>query len=200
MEAQSISFESTWTKQRVLPTTDSPVLTPTNRQRAVFSANVLSKYKSICADGIVDTMEPPRSDMALGCDFEEVELPVVRPMKSVAEGVMAKVIHIWEGIVLSVDWARQVMTVKLVDRSGLIVEHSADIDLEWVSPQDHVLLKAGAVFYWTLFKETKRGSISNSQEIRFRKLPSWNKSQLKEMWDEADELLTRFNREVRIAD
>ena len=200
MVSQTLSYESTWTKRRILPTTDSSVVTPVLKQQSIVSAGILSRYKHINVNGMVDTMLPLSKDLTSQSEIEDVEVPVVRAMKSVNEGAMASVIHIWEGIVRSVDLARNVMTVKLVDRSGLTVEHSADIDLQWVTPQDYELLKEGAVFYWTLFKETKRGSISNSQEIRFRRLPSWNRTQLATVWREAGELSAKFKREIRIAD
>jgi hypothetical protein len=97
------------------------------------------------------------------------------------EEVRAAPIEVWEGEVKSVDYAANKMDVYL--RSKLIhaPDHAGEISLEWVPEQDADLVRPGAVFYWTLYKETRRGSIRNSQEVRFRRLPNWSRRQLAEI-------------------
>jgi hypothetical protein len=70
--------------------------------------------------------------------------------------------------------------------------HSADISLEWVSDQDRNLVTSGAVFYLTLYKRTNRGSIQNSQELRFRRKPSWSATQVKNIESKATEIKNKF--------
>ena len=101
-------------------------------------------------------------------------------------------LQIWEGKVRSFDLSKGVMHVFLDAKMGELPRHSAEIDLEWVSDQDKDLLKPGAVFYLTLFKRTKRGSIQNSQELRFRRRPSWSESQLKRIDKGASGLLLKM--------
>lgn len=95
-----------------------------------------------------------------------------------AAGPDASPIQIWEGRVLNVDVPSNVMTVLLTAKMGQFHDHTADIELQWVSEQDRDLVQPGAVFYLSLFKQMKRGSVQNSQELRFRRLPAWTRKQL----------------------
>lgn len=101
-------------------------------------------------------------------------------------------LQIWEGTVLKADHASGVMYVLLDAKMGQVPRHTAEIDLEWVADQDADLVGPGAVFYLTLFKRTKRGSIENSQELRFRRRPSWSSSQLKRIDEDASKLVAKM--------
>lgn len=107
-------------------------------------------------------------------------------------GPLATVLQIWEGEVLHLNVASDTMTVKLIDRQGLVPAHTADVGLDWVVPQDLELVRPGAVFYWTIYRETKRSTIKHAQEIRFRRLPNWTKRQVANVKDNASALLAKF--------
>ena len=80
---------------------------------------------------------------------------------------------------LSIDLANSTMSTRLNAKIGSFPEHTADIELEWVHEQDLDLVKPGAIFYLTLFKRLSHGSVQNSQEIRFRRLPNWSNAQIR---------------------
>jgi hypothetical protein len=101
-------------------------------------------------------------------------------------------LQIWEGAVVEVDHEAGVMHVVLDAKIGQIPRHTGEIDLEWVSEQDEDLVRPGAVFYLTLFKRTKRGSIQNSQELRFRRRPSWSTTQLKRIEKDTAMILSKM--------
>ena len=101
-------------------------------------------------------------------------------------------IQLWEGRVLEVDLQNELMQVLLTAKIGQIPEHSAEIELQWVSEQDRDLVVAGAVFYLTLYKQTRRGSIKNSQELRFRRRPAWSKQQVQKIYADADLILAKM--------
>ena len=90
----------------------------------------------------------------------------------------AAVIQIWEGKVIGVDQEQGVMHVLLEAKLGNDPPHTGDIELQWVAAQDIDLVRPGAIFYLTLYKRTKRGTIENAQELRFRRLPTWSRHQL----------------------
>jgi len=73
-----------------------------------------------------------------------------------------------------------------------MARHTGEIDLEWVSEQDLALVGPGAVFYLTLFKRTKSGSIENAQELRFRRRPSWSEVQLEQIAEDATRVLAKM--------
>lgn len=104
-----------------------------------------------------------------------------------------KPLQIWEGTVLNVNSEDKVMNVLLNAKMEQVPRHTADIDFEWVSDQDMELVRPGAIFYLTLYKRTKRGgSIENSQEIRFRRRPSWSPMELKRIDEKASTLLSKM--------
>ena len=113
-------------------------------------------------------------------EFYRTFEPPISPSSS-AVVVNSTPLQIWEGSVVEVDGAAQTMQITLDAKIGQIPQHTAEIDLEWVSEQDKDLVRPGAVFYLTLFKRTKRGGIENAQELRFRRRPSWSLSQLSQI-------------------
>lgn len=114
------------------------------------------------------------------------ELPV--PVTNDIVVADSRPIQIWEGTVKTVDHQAESMNVTLEAKWLPMPRHSAEISLEWVSEQDKELVISGAVFYLSLFKRTKRGSVQNSQELRFRRRPSWSSLQLKRINEQAIKL------------
>jgi hypothetical protein len=104
------------------------------------------------------------------------EPPVARSLASISAD--STPMQIWEGTVLKIDRSAGVMHVVLEAKIGQMPRHTGEIGLEWVAEQDEDLLRPGAVFYLTLFKSTQRGSVRNSQELRFRRRPSWSAARL----------------------
>jgi hypothetical protein len=118
------------------------------------------------------------------------EPPMAKPWLPVSADTTP--LQIWEGTVLKVNHEEQMMSVMLNAKMGQVPRHQADISFEWVSDQDLDLIVPGAVFYLTLFKRTNRGSIQNSQELRFRRRPSWSKVELERVEENATELLSKM--------
>jgi hypothetical protein len=104
--------------------------------------------------------------------------------------VDSTVLQIWEGTVTDVDPKKQVLDAVLTAKAVNETPHSVQIGLEWIADQDLDLVRPGAVFYLTLYRRTQKGSIQNSQELRFRRRPSWNRQQIIAIKKEA-ELLGR---------
>lgn len=130
----------------------------------------------------------------------QAQVPVVERILPVKVGPLATVIQIWEGIVSNVDLEQNQMTVKLNDRQGIVPSHTAQIGLDWVVRQDMDLVRPGAVFYWTIYKETKTTTIRHSQEIRFRRLPNWTSKQVATIYSKADAFLAKVTSDPVAAD
>lgn len=106
----------------------------------------------------------------------------------------AAVIQIWEGTVLSVDPEAKSFVADLRAKIGTVPEHRGELSLQYVAPQDEDLVREGAVFYLTLYNRRKKGgTIENSQELRFRRLPSWSHSQLVKV----EEISSRLRAKMR---
>jgi hypothetical protein len=106
---------------------------------------------------------------------------------------VASVIQIWECTVLEFDAQTESMRAHMNAKIGNIDDHVADIDMEWVSPQDMDLVAPGAVFYLTLSRKLTRGrSIVNSQELRFRRLPAWSKKDAEKILKLGEDLYAKF--------
>lgn len=104
----------------------------------------------------------------------------------------SSVIQLWEGKVIEVDQNLGVMMVLLDAKMDKAPSLTGEIELQWVSDQDMDLVRPGAIFYLTLYKRTKRGSIENAQELRFRRLPSWTRQQMVQVERDANMLLSKM--------
>lgn len=117
-------------------------------------------------------------------------LPPAAYQRSVSSD--SSVIQLWEGKVIDVDQDLGLMRVLLDAKMGKVPSHTGEIELQWVSDQDMDLVRPGAIFYLTLYKRTKRGSIENAQELRFRRLPSWTRQQIAQVERDANMLLSKM--------
>ncbi len=124
---------------------------------------------------------------------QRVQVPVIQSMEKMeTTGVSTAVIKIWEGVVKSFDEENGDLNVTLHDRTGALADHQATINVQSIHSQDKDLIKPGAVFYWTLYRETKRGTIKTIQEIQFRRLPNWTQTQLSQVYADAADLWSTF--------
>jgi hypothetical protein len=110
--------------------------------------------------------------------IRHLEIAPVGAIRRKAPIIGSLPIQIWEGTVIGVNSDADTMDVMLEAKMGHLPRHAATISLEWVPSQDIPLVKLGAVFYLTLYKQSERSTVKNAQEIRFRRLPSWSKQQI----------------------
>jgi hypothetical protein len=106
--------------------------------------------------------------------------------------VYAAPIEIFEGVVQLVDSDAGVMHVTLSAKTRVAADHAAEIAIRWVNEQDRPLVKPGAVFYLSLYRERRGKTVRNTEEIRFRRLPSWTKAQVREVRQDAKRLLGKL--------
>ena len=91
----------------------------------------------------------------------------------------------WEGVVLGIE--RDVFRARLVDLDRQTPDEEAEIYLSEVSDEDRVLVEPGAIFYWSIGYYTDRtGQRMRRSLVRFRRLPTWTKSELDEARREAE--------------
>jgi hypothetical protein len=146
-----------------------------------------------------ESLAVPNTERVLRSDVPSTSRIKVRPLphivttaalalKSNRVVVDSAVLQIWEGVVKQVDRKAAAMDVLLTAKMGNERPHTAEIGLEWVAEQDLDLVRPGAVFYLTLYKRTEKGSVQNSQELRFRRRPAWNRQQVAAIRREADQL------------
>jgi hypothetical protein len=87
-------------------------------------------------------------------------------------------LEVWEGVVLTVEATTRTMQVTLEAKNSNIEPHTAKISFDYVADQDTDLVRPGAVFYLMLYNQTVRGTIYNTQSLRFRRRPEWSKKQI----------------------
>ena len=88
---------------------------------------------------------------------------------------------------------------RVIERTGstfrAVLEHvfdeglqkEAEIDIEEVTPEDHELIKEGAVFYWSIGYLTRPSGRVRASIIRFRRLPVWSENDIMEARKRAEE-------------
>lgn len=170
-----------------------------------YNNEVLESAKNVTLpEDIVNTSPSILDEQVASCSIparisehkHSVRLPVAvvartHPVNTVDSDTVP--IQIWEGSVLSTDSCEGSMQVLLSAKMGSIPEHTGTIALRLVSDQDADLVKPGAVFYLTMFNQTKRGgTIVNSQELQFRRRPNWSKNQLDRIDERAEKFLSKI--------
>jgi hypothetical protein len=112
-------------------------------------------------------------------------VPIVWLPRDSARRSVSKTSERWEGVVLEV--GQDAFRARLVDLDRKARDEEAEIFLTEVSEEDRPLLELGAVFYWSIGYHTDRsGQITRSSLIRFRRLPTWTKSELEAARREAE--------------
>lgn len=159
-----------------------------------FLSDVFSKeYMEVIENNFRMHLEPLASPDDENKAHQITPAVIQTKKTSSAVDVWAAPIQSFEGRVINVV-ENEAMDVILVDKTGGMPDHELRIELQWVSEQDRDLIKRGAVFYLSLYKERSQGgSIRNSQEIRFRRLPNWSQTSIDKIKSKAEELLaSRF--------
>ena len=118
--------------------------------------------------------------------------PIPAKAMETSVGSDASVIQLWEGRVLTVDEVNETMQVLLSAKIGQVPDHTGEIELQWVAEQDRDLVKPGAVFYLTLYRQLRRGSVKNAQELRFRRRPTWSNHQLQQIQKDTEMILSKM--------
>jgi hypothetical protein len=95
----------------------------------------------------------------------------------------------WEGTVTKVDARTEEFSVVLRDiKNPGSEEYDAVFSIEDVTLEDRDLLTEGAIFYWTIGYEQRRGQRRHVSEVRFRRLPAWSRADLARVEKAAREL------------
>ncbi|MGH7802263.1 MAG: hypothetical protein ACREOW_16835 [Thermodesulfobacteriota bacterium] len=93
----------------------------------------------------------------------------------------------WEGNVIEV--MKDYFLAILVDLTEPGADEQAEIPLEEVSPEDLDLIVTGAIFYWNIgYEDESNGQRKRASIIRFRRLPAWSQSEIKEAERETKEI------------
>ncbi|PYS47784.1 MAG: hypothetical protein DMG13_26990 [Acidobacteria bacterium] len=98
-----------------------------------------------------------------------------------------QVLQQWEGTVVEVQ--DESIVVRLRDlATSETAEKRATISKDEVSDSDQDLVKLGAVFYWIIgYRIELHGQKSMVSTIKFRRLPSWTRRELKRVEERASE-------------
>ncbi len=126
---------------------------------------------------------------------KHVQAPIVAvPEIDYRTATDASIVRIWEGVVLDFDEKLETLHVQLHAMSDDVPDHVGEISLDLVSEQDRELVKAGAVFYLTIFNQRRAGgTIVNSQELQFRRRPAWTRQQVQTIKATAESLLKKMH-------
>lgn len=97
----------------------------------------------------------------------------------------------WEGYVLEI--SAENFTARLTDLTAQGAKEDAEFNISELSQDDLSLLEQGAVFYWTIGRQTDSTNRQRMvSEIRFRRLPNWTEDELTQAALEANKLAINF--------
>jgi len=147
----------------------------------------LLQYKSQAADNTEKPMYQP-NDMAAG-NAPDTRPPTYTVQRNAPLNYHFQTLQQWEGTVVEV--SKEEFTSRLVSLTGSMPDKIATISKEEVSDPDQDLVKPGSVFYWTIgYRIELHGQKSLNSVIKFRRLPSWTRREIKQI----EEIATSFDR------
>jgi hypothetical protein len=71
-------------------------------------------------------------------------------------------------------------------------DERVEVSIDEVDEEDQSLLAPGAVFYWLILDEVRRGTRLTVTDLRFRRLPIWSKNELADVHRRGAERAERF--------
>lgn len=120
---------------------------------------------------------------SLQVDLGKIVAPV-QPRKRINQ--FDNALQKWEGYVIEL--RQDTFLARLTPIKGEGPDQEAEIYLSEVEEGDHVLIRPGAVFYWSIgYLDRPSGRIRASR-IRFRRLPAWSRRDLETAKAEAENL------------
>jgi hypothetical protein len=159
------------------------------RSDALLSFGEVDKGTLVTPRPLVPEVKvPPIRKFTKGTVSKSPRAPRVVPQIA----AYAAPIEVFEGTVRSVNLRDEIMYVTLTSKTRDVSDHSADISFAWVNPQDLDLIAPGAVFYLSLYKEWRNGTIRNTEELRFRRMPTWTRTQIARVKDDAERLYSKL--------
>lgn len=140
-------------------------------------------------------VEPAELKSGPGANLpSEKRAPLVQaiPLPSAAAQQFEQLKH-WEGTVTEIREREFVATLRDLGDQEDPSRIEAVFDVEEVSPGDQHLLAPGAVFTWTIARETSIvGQVRNVDFMRFLRLPAWSTREVESVRRRAEELRSRF--------
>jgi hypothetical protein len=184
MWSQDVGKNFSFAREHALPPIPSPRLPAT----PPLSANDV--------EGVLTSVTPHvRSEnkptSALDEPDREIRVPPAIPQAEMPRSHFQCLVQ-WEGVVTSV--ANGEFEAELKELSDPhSPRESGTFSMEDVSDNDRDFVTVGAVFYWVIGYRTSRGGQKTKESrIRFRRLPTWTPSQLRDAVRRADELKELF--------
>ena len=106
-----------------------------------------------------------------------------------------RLLQMWEGCVLSIDVDHNEFTVQISDKMNKdLPDEQLTLSIDEISPNDLVLLKEGAVFYWSIgYADYPGRPRTRESRIRFRRLPKWTNRELQNARERGAELAGIFS-------
>lgn len=104
-----------------------------------------------------------------------------------------QILQQWEAVIEEV--FKDSVSLKLIDiNNSNAMTELAEVSVEDFSPTDEDFIRQGAVFYWTIGYELRKGGQKcRISELRPRRLPPLTNSMAEEAKNRADEMFQRLN-------
>ena len=126
--------------------------------------------------------------------------PLRVPKHAIATPVSAikgdfRLLQMWEGRVLNIDLECNEFTSVISDKTNKeLPDEQVTLSIDEISRNDLVLLKVGAVFYWSIgYADYPGRPRIRESRIRFRRLPKWTNRELRDARERGTELAGIFS-------
>lgn len=119
-----------------------------------------------------------KAPRTLDMSFRLVRAPeFIRQPKPVPAEARHRVLQQWTGTVVDVSGSEFVAELR-DDTDATRPDERVVIRLVEIDSADRPLVVPGAIFYWYIYDENRRGTSRSFWEIRMRRLPAWSKREI----------------------
>jgi len=135
----------------------------------------VERYKYLLQDTNYKNILTPNS--TINNKLQEIEVPINLTIRSSIKQAKSISLQKWEGVVIEVK--EDSFIARLCDLSYENSDEEAEIPFSEISYEDMLILKPGAIFYWSInYLTTISGQLKRESIIIFRRSPVWTKQEI----------------------
>lgn len=167
---------------------DAPIQLVTDIDSLHDPKGIISCFRNPEEDSHLDTIEERLDKLSeQTVNIGDFSSPIIKfPSISYRRSHMVS-LQKWQGYVIRVSDTS--LFVRLVNLTQKAPDEEAEIPIEEISEDDKVLIKPGAIFYWSIgYLDSYSGQRSRLSVVRFQRVPEWSKTEIDAAHREAERL------------
>jgi len=177
----------------------SPMLSPTRilveEAKSKLSAEEISKFSKFGVDQDENISQTNSHTVTTNIPTEDAPATPIYYFETNIKVGRAISLQKWLGVVTGI--GKRNFSADLINLTHKGYDEETEISIEEITDEDREFIKLGSYFYWSIgYHHSYTGQRTRMSQIRFRRLPAWNKSVLKEAETNAKKTAKLFGWDV----